>query len=130
MLTRRTATVTICAPDASSAAAFSSKLLYLPVPMISREVNVRPATVQLSALMLCAMLTSTPADEMDDLVIVAVLDHRLRQKRARDHREIALDRDSMRVESKLVEHVGNADPAVDPAMFTIDPNSKGTVERH
>jgi hypothetical protein len=46
MLTRRTATVTISAPDASTAAAFSSKLLYLPVPTISREVKVRPATVQ------------------------------------------------------------------------------------
>jgi len=48
-LTRRTATVTISAPDASTAAAFSSKLLYLPVPTISRDENVRPATLQLSA---------------------------------------------------------------------------------
>ena len=45
----RTATVTISAPDASTAAAFSSKLLYLPVPTISRDVKVRPATVQVSA---------------------------------------------------------------------------------
>ena len=42
MFTRRTATVTISAPDASTAAAFSSKLLYLPVPTISRELKVRP----------------------------------------------------------------------------------------
>jgi len=48
-LTRRTATVTISVPDAETAAAFSSKLLYLPVPTIRREVKVRPATVQLSA---------------------------------------------------------------------------------
>src|SRR6185503_11967909 len=48
MLTRRTATVTISAPEASTAAAFSSRLLYLPVPTISREVKVRPATVQVS----------------------------------------------------------------------------------
>jgi hypothetical protein len=38
MLTRRTATVTIWAPDASTAAAFCSKSLYLPVPTISRDV--------------------------------------------------------------------------------------------
>ena len=50
MFTRRTATVTISAPEASTAAAFSSKLLYLPVPTIRREVKVRPATVQVSAL--------------------------------------------------------------------------------
>src|SRR6478736_9275292 len=49
MLTRRTATVTISAPDASTAAAFSSRLLYLPVPTMSRELKARPATVQVSA---------------------------------------------------------------------------------
>jgi hypothetical protein len=48
-LTRRTATVTISAPEASTAAAFCSKFLYLPVPTISREVKVRPATVHVSA---------------------------------------------------------------------------------
>jgi hypothetical protein len=50
MLTRRTATVTISAPEAATAAAFCSKLLYLPVPTIRRERNVRPATDQLSSL--------------------------------------------------------------------------------
>ena len=50
MLTRRTATVTISAPDASTAAAFCSKLLYLPVPTISREVKVLPATLQVSLI--------------------------------------------------------------------------------
>src|SRR5438552_5120582 len=49
MLTRRTATVTISAPEAATAAAFSSKLLYLPVPTISREVKRRPATVHVSS---------------------------------------------------------------------------------
>ena len=48
-LTRRTATVTISAPDASTAAAFCAKSLYLPVPTISRERKVRPATVQVSS---------------------------------------------------------------------------------
>src|SRR6476661_2177436 len=49
MFTLRTATVTISAPEAATAAAFSSRLLYLPVPTISREVKLRPATDQLSA---------------------------------------------------------------------------------
>jgi hypothetical protein len=48
-LTRRTATVTISAPEASTAAAFCAKSLYLPVPTISRERKVLPATVQLSS---------------------------------------------------------------------------------
>ena len=60
MFTRRTATVTISAPEASTAAAFSSKLLYLPVPTISREVNVRPATVQVSELNDCGAFTQPP----------------------------------------------------------------------
>ena len=48
MLTRRTATVTISAPAAATAAAFCAKSLYLPVPTISRDVKLRPATCQLS----------------------------------------------------------------------------------
>src|SRR6185295_317366 len=48
MFTRRTATVTISAPEAATAAAFCSKLLYLPVPTMSRETKLLPATVQLS----------------------------------------------------------------------------------
>src|SRR3569833_446915 len=78
MLTRRTATVTISAPDASTDAAFCSKLLYLPVPTISREPKLRPATDQLSV-----MIVSASANEGDDLEIVAVLDHHLAQGRAR-----------------------------------------------
>src|ERR1043166_2681436 len=39
--TRRTATVTISAPEARCAAFISSKLRYFPVPMISRDVNAR-----------------------------------------------------------------------------------------
>src|SRR5208282_2102530 len=42
-LTRRTATVTISAPEAACARAISWKLRYFPVPTISREPNARPA---------------------------------------------------------------------------------------
>src|SRR3712207_9415470 len=77
-LTRRTATVTISAPEASTAAAFCSNDLYLPVPTISREEKVRPATVQLSsaAILVCAFMprpyalargASPSADEGDEI---------------------------------------------------------------
>ena len=36
--------------DAATAAAFSAKSLYLPVPTISRERNVRPATLHVSSM--------------------------------------------------------------------------------
>ena len=68
MLTRRTATVTISAPDASTAAAFSSRLLYLPVPTISREREGRPATVQRVGLDgPAARVHSAASNEMHDL---------------------------------------------------------------
>ena len=43
MLTRRTATVTISAPDAAWAWAITGNDEYLPVPTMSREVKVRSA---------------------------------------------------------------------------------------
>src|SRR3954470_20740749 len=86
ILTRRTATVTISAPDASTAAAFCSNDLYLPVPTISREPKLRPATAPSSAM------NSTSAHESDDLEIVAILDLHLREGRSRHDLEVALDR--------------------------------------
>src|SRR2546427_12132083 len=63
MLTRRTATVTTSAPEASMAFWVSMKSLYLPVPTHSRERNSMPAIVNRSSFM-----THVPptADEPDD----------------------------------------------------------------
>jgi hypothetical protein len=49
MLTLRTATVTISAPDTSIALAICWKLAYFPVPIINLELNSRPAITSLSA---------------------------------------------------------------------------------
>jgi len=49
---RRTATVTISARDASTAARIVSKLSYLPVPRKRREPNSRPAIVNVSCIVL------------------------------------------------------------------------------
>ena len=43
MLTRRTATVTMSAPDASWARCMTGNDEYLPVPTIRRDLNSRPA---------------------------------------------------------------------------------------
>ncbi len=43
MFTRRTATVTMSAPEASCACAMTACEGYFPVPTMRREVNVRPA---------------------------------------------------------------------------------------
>src|SRR6185436_3049138 len=109
--TRRTATVTISAPDASTAAAFSSRLLYLPVPTISRDVNVRPATVQLSDDMLCGAFNSTSSDEMDDLERIALGHRDVAQGTAGHDLQIALNGDLSRVEPELAEHRRDAETA-------------------
>src|SRR5437868_13320393 len=100
MLTRLTATVTISAPDAASAAAFCSKLLYLPVPTISREVKVRPATLQVSAI-------SAAPHEGDDLIIVAILDRHLTQSRARHDPKIAFHGHPGWLQAELERELGN-----------------------
>src|SRR5437879_12685311 len=69
MLTRRTATVTTSAPDASMAFWVSTKSLYLPVPTQSREWNSIPAIVNRSSFMTCVL---PAADEPDDFHAVAV----------------------------------------------------------
>src|SRR5688500_1434171 len=123
MFTRRTATVTISAPDASRAAAFSSKLLYLPVPTISREVKVRPATVQLSAI-------SAAPDEMDDFERIAVRDRRFVQSRARDDGKVALDRHPRRVDAELAQHGGDGRAGCDAAWLAVDDDGDGRGGGH
>ena len=65
--TRRSATVTISAPDASSASRVSSSEAYLPVPTMMRDVKVRPPSDQVSDIDMCFILVakSAAADEGD-----------------------------------------------------------------
>jgi hypothetical protein len=81
MFTRRTATVTISAPAASTARRVSSNERYLPVPTISRERYSRPASVKGSTLV---MDGSAASDEMDHLDRVAVAQRGAQILRARN----------------------------------------------
>src|SRR6185369_9547324 len=130
MFTRRTATVTISAPDASTAAAFSSRLLYLPVPTISRDVKVRPATVQLSGETDCGAFNSASSNKMHDLERIAVSDGDLAQSCARDDLEIALTRALLRVETQLTEHRGDAESAGHSPPLTVNLNNQSWVVAH
>src|SRR6187431_834800 len=49
--TRRTATVTMSAPEASWQRCISWKLRYFPVPTINRERNSRPAIIKVSDML-------------------------------------------------------------------------------
>ncbi len=48
MFTRRTATVTMSAPEASCACTMTAFDEYFPVPTIKRDAKVRPAMMKLS----------------------------------------------------------------------------------
>src|SRR5207237_1201456 len=111
----RTATVTISAPDAATACAFCSKFLYLPVPTISRDVKVLPATLQVSPI-------SAAPHEGDDLVIVAILDRHFTERRARHDLQIALHRDLGRLQAELEREVGDRYSLGHPAMAAVDPD--------
>src|SRR5207237_10054695 len=91
MLTRRTATVTTSAPDASMAFWVSTKSLYLPVPTQSRERNSMPAIVNRSSFMPCVLST---ADESDDFHAVPVAQRRARAGLPVHHRKLQLHGDS------------------------------------
>ena len=78
MFTRRTATVTMSAPDAACACAMTACDGYLPVPTISRDVNVRPAMTKgvsmqiVDSVAVAVTSSSLPAaDEVHDLDRVA-----------------------------------------------------------
>src|SRR5579883_1525600 len=90
MFTRRTATVTISAPDASTARRVSSNERYLPVPTMSRERYSRPASTNGSAAI------SAAPDDVDHLDTVALAERRRAVGRPRDDRRVHLDRDAAR----------------------------------
>src|SRR2546425_6222064 len=82
--TRRTATVTISAPDASIARVIVSLSGYLPVPTMSRDWNVRPPMVRsVSRTRSSAVVIASPAaDEVHQLDRVAGPDAHVAQRRA------------------------------------------------
>src|SRR6185369_3136607 len=116
MFTRRTATVTISAPLASTARRVSSKFLYLPVPTISRERYSRPASTN-GSFNICF---STSADELYDLDAIAVADRPGGVLGARHDVAIHLDRDPTASEAKLREQVGDRSTVGDEPLLSVD----------
>ena len=103
MSTRRTATVTMSAPDASCAAFMIACDGYLPVPTISRDVKVLPAIRSRSSIAICIRIESLPAaDEVDDLDFVAFLDDRRIVGRLLDDGEVQFDGDPAGVDLELL----------------------------
>src|SRR3990172_4823524 len=99
--TRRTATVTTSAPDASMARTMASLDWYLPVPTMRREWRVRsPMTsgvsVNAGAAAMFVMLSSggsTAADKMNQLDAVAFADGRCGEALATHDSPVVLHHD-------------------------------------
>src|SRR5881392_878814 len=80
MFTRRTASVTMSAPDAACACVMTACDEYLPVPTMSRDTKVRPAMVKGESVMAKVYLEDlATAHEVDDFHGVAVADQRRRE---------------------------------------------------
>src|SRR3954468_18983642 len=105
MFTRRTATVTTSAPEASCAACMIWCDGYLPVPMSSREVNSRPAINKVS--MIDSRLPDSPADEVHDFDLIAFGDGRVRIAVTLEDDEIVLDGDTTRIDLQRDEQLGD-----------------------
>src|SRR5277367_978502 len=72
IFTRRTATVTISAPLSSTAAFVSAKSRYLPVPTISRDLNLLPpSSNEVSCILALRFRRLSAANEVDYLDAVA-----------------------------------------------------------
>src|SRR5262249_34587922 len=121
MFTRRTATVIISAPDASCALTMTACDEYLPVPTISRDVNVLPAMVNGVG----SMTSSTAADEVHDLDLVPVVDHRRFVGGAPHDKKIVFDRDTARVDFEMGQKAAHGNRSVElvPVAVQHDRNA-------
>src|SRR5215475_13155103 len=119
MFTRRTATVMISAPDASTARRVSSNDRYFPVPMINRERYSRPASRKGSSIVMCR---SAASDEVNDLDGVALAQRRRRVRGTRYDRPVELDRDAPPTEPERGHEVGH--------RRTVGQHMRLVVHRH
>ena len=126
IFTRRTATVTMSAPEASCACAMTVCDGYLPVPTISLDLNVRPAMVKGVSAIATACLSCLPAaDEVHDLNAVAVADERGGEGVALENHEIVLDGDAPRINLELLEQFVHRQRLVELEWLPVERDAQG-----
>src|SRR5881275_789411 len=105
--TRRTATVTISAPDASMARTIVSLSRYLPVPTMRREWKVRPPMVNgvSRSVSTAVAIGSPPSHEMHQLDRVPRSYSDLAQRGPADDGAVVLHHDGARVELERSEQL-------------------------
>lgn len=93
--------------------------LYLPVPTISRDVNVLPAMTRLSSMIDPRLAT---AHEVDDFDAIAVVNDRVRVCRTLEHGEIVLDRDAARINLEPAEQFDHRQRTADLDRVAVERN--------
>src|SRR4051812_21611867 len=120
MFTRRTATVTMSAPEAACACAMTACDGYLPVPTIRRDVKVRFAIVNGTSLMAMAA-----THKIYDLDTVAIADQRCDECMTLENHEIMLDRDASRVDLEPLEQLLHRQRLVELVWIPVERNAQG-----
>src|SRR5687768_16147567 len=126
MFTRLTATVTMSAPDAACACAMTACEGYLPVPTMSRDLNVRPAItngvsiIDISAPGSGFGLRATSSDEVHDFNPVALVHQRVGEGVAPEDLEIVLDGHAARVDRQPRQQIGDGQRLVDFEGFPVE----------
>src|SRR6187200_2083926 len=138
MFTRRTATVTISAPDAACACAITACDGYLPVPTMRRDLKVRPAIV--NGMSVNAQLPTSNSqwrvayrlpptayyrdlptpNEVHDLHRVAFADEDVRIGLALDDVQVVFNRHAARIDVELREERGHRQRAVELEAFAVE----------
>lgn len=67
---------------------------------------------------------------MHDLIIVAVLDADLPQRRPRDDLQIPFDRYPKGIKTEQIHHLGHGRSAGNAPMFAVHSDAEGSVETH
>src|SRR4051812_6088804 len=134
--TRRTATVTMSAPEAACAWAITACDEYLPVPTMRREAKVRPAMTN-GSLVIADLHDHrqrgtapalTAADEVHDLDLVALGDHRRVVGGALDHELVALDGHAPCVDVELRQQRAHAQRLGEIVRVAVQSDGHSRVE--
>src|SRR5256712_12311155 len=113
-LTRRTATVTISAPDSSCAWRMISLLEYLPVPTMSRDVKSLPPSTRFVSCI------STTSHGPNDFHAVTVAQRHRGVRRLRRDLAVHRDRGVLALDREVCEEALEAEPVGDLHLAPVD----------
>src|SRR5690348_9730345 len=125
--TRRTATVTISAPEASMARTMVSLSRYFPVPTIRRDWNVRPPILKgvSRSVSTAVVIASTPSDEVHQLDRIPFGDGHAGETGASHDGAVVLHHHDPRIELERREQLEEGDPGGHRPSLAVDHDING-----